>query len=194
MNRDTVLALVVFAVGYLCGAGTLRLIRGGDAGPSAAAAREMSHSISQQAKLQQEMAALVKQINSSLFTPVRTEDREILDPMLSDMIADLQTIRSQLELYRVEHGMYPNGQTSDKWQIMLTRKTARDGSRGSDYGPYLCTFPVNPFNKSSRVLIDPTGQTQPGTRKTTGPEACGWYFDTTTGKFAPNDSAEHGEL
>lgn len=111
------------------------------------------------------------------------------DARLTAMINDLQSVRSQLELYRVEHGTYPDGATSAAWQAQLTGQTAKDGTAGVDYGPYLQIFPTNPFNNSSEVLLD-DGSGSPGAASTN----IGWYFDTSTGKFAPNDSPEHGAL
>ena len=111
------------------------------------------------------------------------------DARLSSLISDLQTMRSQLELYRVEHSKYPDGATSDLWKAQLLTQTDIDGNAGTDYGPYLQTFPTNPFNNDNGVFLD-DGTNAPGTASTN----LGWYFDTTTGKFAPNDSAAHGAL
>ncbi len=192
MNKNTGLWLTTFVTGCLFGAGAMWLIRSGGSGPSAAAAREVSQSLSQQAQAHRELTAILKRI-TSLFDRV-TECEPSADAREASMVSDLQTVRSQLELYRVEHGAYPNGVTSEAWRDQLWCKTDKDGSPGTDYGPYLCVFPANPFNESTRVLIDQTGTIRPGTQRTSGPDACGWHFDTTTGKFAANDSVEHGEL
>ena len=112
------------------------------------------------------------------------------DARFSSMISDLQTIRSQLELYRVQHGEYPDGATSVLWTAQLTGQTAMDGTPGTDYGPYLQVFPTNPFNDSSDVLIDDGS----GSAGAANPDTIGWYFDSSTGKFAPNDSVAHGAL
>ncbi len=111
------------------------------------------------------------------------------DARLSSMISDLQTVRSQLELYRVEHGIYPDGATVPLWKAQLTGKTAKDGTAGTDYGPYLGTFPTNPFNDDAGVVLD-DGSSSAGAASTD----TGWYFDSSTGKFAANDSAAHGAL
>ncbi len=67
----------------------------------------------------------------------------------SSLISQLQTIRSQLELARVEHnGYYPD--LSTNWNYMTTA-TARSSTSagaytaGSDVGPYLQQAPKNPF-------------------------------------------------
>ncbi len=95
----------------------------------------------------------------------------------SSLHSQLQTIRSQLELYQVQHnGVYPT--LSSNWD-QLTRKTNVAGSTtiatGEDsYGPYLQQAPKNPFNNSSTV----------GSAITNG-----WTYDATTGVLLPNLTA-----
>ena len=112
------------------------------------------------------------------------------DARLSSLISDLQTVRSQLELYRVQHSSYPDGATSAAWIAQLTGQTDIDGAAGTDYGPYLQTFPTNPFNDSATVYIDAACTGSPGAQSTTD----GWYHNPANGKFAPNDDATHGAL
>jgi len=83
----------------------------------------------------------------------------------SSLNSQLQTIRSQLELYQVQHnGDYPtlarltttdtdaNGQND--WE-QLTTETEVDGtagdSSGNEFGPYLQKAPTNPFMNTSDV-------------------------------------------
>ena len=111
------------------------------------------------------------------------------DARLSSMVSDLQTVRCQLELYRVEHGIYPDGVDSTAWVAQLTGKTMKDGTAwdntvGTDYGPYMQIFPTNPFNDLSDVAFGGAA----------GDNSTGWRFDSTTGKFAANDSPEHAAL
>ncbi len=113
------------------------------------------------------------------------------DARLSSMVSDLQTVRSQLELYRVEHSTYPIGPEAN-WIAQLTGKTDIFGATtGTDYGPYLQTFPTNPFNDSAGVIIDTAGGSSPGV---VSADTVGWYFNGDTGKFAANDSVAHGAL
>lgn len=74
----------------------------------------------------------------------------------SSLISQLQTIRSQLELYQVQHGGdYPaagvraaTGATAD-WDA-LTATTDLDGNvAGDDFGPYLQKPASNPFFSSA---------------------------------------------
>jgi prepilin-type N-terminal cleavage/methylation domain-containing protein len=61
----------------------------------------------------------------------------------------------------------------------LTTQTDASGAAGTDFGPYLTKFPSNPFTSSSDVDLD-------GTK---GDDSHAWYFNTTTGEFAPDDAA-----
>jgi len=64
----------------------------------------------------------------------------------SSLESQLQTIRSQLELYQVQHnGNYP---TLAQMALMLNLVESTDvagATTGSDFGPYLQKAPVNPF-------------------------------------------------
>jgi general secretion pathway protein G len=72
----------------------------------------------------------------------------------SSLVSQLQTIRSQIELYQVQHnGDYPDLVTD--W-TQLTEETNIDGETPEDgdttYGPYLQKAPVNSFQDSSTVV------------------------------------------
>ncbi|MDP6634692.1 MAG: hypothetical protein QGG42_07335 [Phycisphaerae bacterium] len=91
-----------------------------------------------------------------------------------NLVSNLQTIRSQLELYREHHnGTYP----VDIVQA-LTRKTDIDGTINPSgyYGPYLRQFPGNP------LVVDPVAAV-----KTTGAPGEGWNYDPATGVFLANE-------
>lgn len=72
---------------------------------------------------------------------------------VSSMAATLQTVRSQLELYKVQHnGNYP---TLNQLWGNLTETTDVDGdTSGSDFGPYLQKPPINPFTNGSTAAAD----------------------------------------
>lgn len=77
---------------------------------------------------------------------------------VSSMASSLQTVRSQLELYKVQHnGSYP---TLDQMWGNLTGQTKADGTAGTDFGPYLQKPPTNPFTNSSTVAANATGAWQ----------------------------------
>lgn len=88
----------------------------------------------------------------------------------SSLVSQLQTIRSQLELYQVQHnGDYPDLITD--W-TQITGETEVDGSAGdgsgNEFGPYLQQAPVNPFEQSSSVAAAAAA-------------GVGWVYDAATG-------------
>ena len=102
------------------------------------------------------------------------------DSKLSNLMSNLQSIRAQLELYKMHHNeTYP---TNINTQI--TSKTDSDGTVNASgaYGPYLHIFPANPF------VDDPAEAV-----KTSGAAGEGWSYNATTGVIVPN-TAGHGNL
>jgi len=67
----------------------------------------------------------------------------------SSLVTQLQTIRSQLELYQVQHnGVYPTIVADTNWNKM-TAGTDVLGAPGTDFGPYLQQAPANAFQPSA---------------------------------------------
>ena len=100
------------------------------------------------------------------------------DANLSALTTNLQTIRAQIELYKIQHnGSYPALAT---FVAQMTAGTAVDGTAGTDFGPYLMSIPPNPYSGVNTV-------TNTGTPAST----LGWYYVETTGEFRANDSAAH---
>lgn len=96
--------------------------------------------------------------------------------------SDLQTIRSQLELYKIQHsGQLPPTESFEQFEAVLTMKCC------DNMGPYLKCIPVNPFNGDKKVRFE-SGQS------TAGSGQAGWVFNTTTGVFQADDSVEHAVL
>jgi len=116
------------------------------------------------------------------FTEASNDARE------SSLASDLQTLRSQIELYKIQHlDCHPgdttgNGVADDAANFVadLTGQTDQDGAVGTDYGPYLQQFPTNPFNALSDVSL--------GAVACPGNDGTGWYFNTAIGKISPNDN------
>jgi len=100
------------------------------------------------------------------------------DARKNSLSSQLQTIRSQIELYKLQHqDKLPDViSTWDK----LTKKTDVFGAAGGTFGPYLQATPVNPLNTMTGVI---NGD---GTAAPTG-ASTGWVYDyasgTGTGKF-----------
>jgi general secretion pathway protein G len=97
-------------------------------------------------------------------------------------LADLQTIRCQLELYKIQHGeQLPPTESYASFERALTTRDAEN------HGPYLQTMPTNPFN-SNNVIRFEKGQT------TAGSGIAGWVLNLATGTFRADDSAGHAAL
>ncbi len=111
------------------------------------------------------------------FTEASTEAK------LSSLCSDLQTVRSQIELYKVQHNdKLPGAGTATFTQAMIGYTDIAgavwgDGSTGTKYGVYLQQIPTNPFNQLATINEDGT----------IGDNAHGWEFNTTTGDFRADD-------
>jgi len=97
-------------------------------------------------------------------------------------LADVQTIRCQLELYKIQHNeKLPPTETFAGFENALT-------TRGDDNrGPYLQAMPTNPFNGHKTVRFE-EGPSTAGAGK------AGWVINTSTGAFRADDSARHAAL
>jgi general secretion pathway protein G len=117
------------------------------------------------------------------------------DARESALVSDLQTVRSQLELYKVQHlERYPDVDEHDKadtanFAARLTARTHETGRLDPEgaFGPYLQSLPTNPFVRRK------AGQVSFGTGPPPGDGKTGWYYDTQTGGFFANDP-EHKDL
>jgi general secretion pathway protein G len=100
----------------------------------------------------------------------------------SRFLADLQTVRCQLELYKIQHNeQLPPTQTYASFESSLTTKSA------DNCGPYLQTIPPNPFNGNSTVRFE-------ACQSTAGSGKAGWVLNLSTGIFQADDSANHAAL
>jgi general secretion pathway protein G len=127
------------------------------------------------------------------FTDASTEAQ------LSSLCADLQTMRSQIELYKIQHidNLPDTNSLAEFSDCMLgwTNKLGEVGTVRADYpfGPYMHKIPSNPFvAEADANEIDFTGTTCPADGQT------GWWMNTTTGEFRANsleaDWPEHKNL
>jgi general secretion pathway protein G len=98
------------------------------------------------------------------------------DAQIGNVETQLQTIRSQIELYRVRNnGQYPNlGGFSNEngW--------GDDTENGMIQGNYLRSVPINPRTGTSTIALG----ADPAAPVATGDD--GWWFDATTGDFGAN--------
>ncbi len=97
-------------------------------------------------------------------------------------LADLQTVRCQLELYKIQHDeQLPPTQTYAMFeQALKTRDT-------DNRGPYLKQIPANPFNGNSTIRFE-QGESTAGSGK------AGWVLNVSTGTFKADDSTRHAAM
>jgi general secretion pathway protein G len=102
------------------------------------------------------------------------------DAKMANLKKNLQQVRAQLELYRLQHkNAYPTDITAQ-----LTSKTDDDGEidPAGACGPYMRFFPDNSF-------IDDPAKSE----AVTGADGEGWDYDSSTGVFLANSDG-HDEL
>ena len=127
------------------------------------------------------IVVIILGILAAIVIPQFTEASQ--DARESALVSDLQTVRSQLELYKVQHlERYPHIADTG-----LPDASAANFATGK-FGPYLQKFPTNPF------VADADGPNEVlfGSLETAPGAGAGWYFnnDNTTqwfGKFSAND-------
>ncbi len=95
------------------------------------------------------------------FTDASTQSK------ISSSLTSLQTLRSQVELYKIQHNDNPpvlatfETQMEDYSDVGGTTDTAKgtsisSGGNGIIYGPYVQEVPTNPWSGSDTVLGAPT--------------------------------------
>jgi len=117
------------------------------------------------------------------FTEASTEAK------LSSLCTDLQTMRSQIELYKIQHNdALPAAGVDTEADFIadLTGQTNIAGAAGTDYGPYVQKIPTNQFSDLATVRVEAGASTA-------GAASHGWVFNSTTGSFHA-DSAAHSAL
>jgi len=117
------------------------------------------------------------------FTEASTEART------SSLCTDLQTMRSQIELYKVQHADDLPGAGTATLVEALIGQTDIFGAVGTDFGPYVQKIPSNPFlpEAIADVIEEEAGSLSLG-----GGNA-GWHFNTVNGQFHADDD-DHKDL
>jgi general secretion pathway protein G len=134
------------------------------------------------------IVVIILGILAAIVIPQFTEASQ--DARNSALTSDLQTMRSQLELYKVQHlDKYPSDLAAVatdgvKFASQLTTKTDQAGVAGGTLGPYMMKMPTNAF-----VSGDAGSQITVGDGSGFPTGATGWYFNTTTGRVSANDAA-----
>jgi general secretion pathway protein G len=88
------------------------------------------------------------------------------DAKLSSLKTNLQTIRGQLQLYKIQH--------DDNWPALATF-TAEMTTEISNKGPYLLSIPNNPYTETNTMGAGAL-------------DSSAWYYNETTGVFRANDT------
>jgi general secretion pathway protein G len=112
------------------------------------------------------------------FTNASTDARK------NSLTSQLQTVRSQLELYKLQHNdKLPTfaGTAADAQWEQMTLQTDVNGATtattGKDFGPYLQQTPTNPLNSNGKVETGTTDAAATGHAAGTG-----FYVNTSNGK------------
>ncbi len=101
------------------------------------------------------------------------------DSNTRDLIEGLQKIRTQLTLYRVQHGgNWPPTDSFESFEAAMTNSEGR-------HEPYLREIPINPCNGLNTVRFD---------GEPAGANTAGWRFDTKTGLFQADNSPVYAGL
>lgn len=150
------------------------------------------------------IAVVVLAVVATLVTPGFSQAR-IAAGRMDDLCSRLQTLRSQIELYKVQHRDLPPMRGPDGTIVFDARFrqmlycTDADGNVKSQeprkrrdavytYGPYLKRIPENPFNQSRKIVRARRRSDIPL------PGNAGWAYVPETGAIYANDSACHARL
>jgi general secretion pathway protein G len=113
----------------------------------------------------------------------------------SSVQSNLQMVRSQIELYKIQHNDFlPGGQGTSTFFEALTEKTDITGSMSGtdDYGPYMQSFPVNALNDLGgvvgEIVFTATADALPIAVATHG-----WEWNSVDGKFYACDNIDVGK-
>jgi len=121
---------------------------------------------------------------------------------------DLRTVRSQIELYKMQHGgllpgyyMNPVGAVAQASAVVMNKQftqttSAKGLTSGSQarsstypYGPYLLKKPANPFNGFTGIKYVAQGTSfAVAANATTNAEQIGWLYKKETGEFKLNQT------
>ena len=104
----------------------------------------------------------------------------------NSLISQLQTLRSQIELYKLQHKDQPPDFRKHGWS-QLTNRTDATGGMGefAPYGPYLYTPPRNGMNNKTKLLLI-KGEPRKDFRY--APADCGFVYDEKSGRIWALDS------
>src|SRR4051812_26545283 len=113
------------------------------------------------------------------FTNASTDARK------NSLSSQLQTMRSQFELYKLQHNdklpsAFSTAGRKTDWTQLTGQTDVTGATTGTDFGPYLQQTPTNPLNGESGLLcqaVDAVIGADVGTPK------CGFVLNNVTGKI-----------
>lgn len=131
------------------------------------------------------IVVIILGILAAIVIPQFTSASE--DARKNSLTSQVQTLRSQVELYKLQHTssgaeLFADA-TSDvtQWKELTNKTTAAGGvdNAAGTFGPYLQTLPVNNLNGFSKVVVATVAD------ETTYDPAndAGFIYDSGTGKF-----------
>ena len=129
----------------------------------------------------------------------------IQEARMDELCSTLQLLRSQIELYKVQHRDHPPMQAADGTVVFdaqfrqMSYCTDRDGQVKAEeprtvrdnvftFGPYLEQVPKNPFNQSRAIARARDKEAVPVAGN------AGWAYVPETGRIYANDSIRHAGL
>lgn len=104
------------------------------------------------------------------------------DARQAALLANLQTIRAHLEVYKVQHrDCYPDDNLVRQMLAYsnIEGQTSDEVSKDHPLGPYLQSIPENSFSGINKIRIVNT----PGLRHVPPPQDAGWWYNAATGEF-----------
>ena len=112
------------------------------------------------------------------------------DAKESALVQDLQTLRSQIELYKFQHnGAFPGSQNGVIFEDAMLTSTDADGTSGpigtKPYGPFFIgQVPPNPFTGARGVRVVPDVPAAVPDDSTDD----GWIYNPQTGRLKANST------
>ena len=100
------------------------------------------------------------------------------DAKVSALTTNLQTIRSQIQLFKMQHNdTYPTyatfaNQMTQYTDVSGTAQATKDATH--NLGPYLLSIPNNPFTATNTLSNDNAATSA-------------WYYNQTSGEFKSNE-------
>ena len=150
------------------------------------------------------LAVVVLAVVAAVVVP-RFSEAGLQEARMDELCNTLQLLRSQIELYKVQHRDHPPMQATDgtvvfggqfKQMVYCTDMDGQVKSKKSrtvrdkvyTFGPYLERIPKNPFNGSQGIVRAHDKDAVPVAG------GAGWVYVPETGAIYANDSARHAGL